>query len=122
MHSIGKTMFLLYLLARLLGEKETVALQISARRYVHFIEHGATIHKGEALGAIPAGAWVLSDSTEEIQPCSAFRFSDAHLVHTSSPAAVNWKKQLSATRHIMDIWREEFERLLYVRVVYFILH
>jgi hypothetical protein len=119
-------MFLLYLRARLLGEKKTVALQISARRYVLFTEHGATIHKGEALGAIPAGAWVLSDSTEEIQPCSAFRFSDAHLVHTNSPAAINWKdwvKQLSATRYIMDIWREEeFERLLYVRVVYFILH
>ena len=118
-------MFLLYLLVRLLGERKTVALQFSARHYVLFNEQGINIRKGDST--VPSGsladAWVLSDSMgmEEIQPCSAFRFSEACLVHTSSPAARDWKdwtKQLAATRHIMDLWtEEEFQCLLYARVV-----
>jgi len=123
-------MFLLYLLVRLLGERKSVALQFSARRYVLFNEQGINIRNGESpdSSGILAGAWVLSDSmgADEIQPCSAFRFSETCLVHTSAPAARNWKdwtKQLGATRHVMDLWtEEEFQRLLYVRVVYSILH
>jgi len=119
-------MFLLYLLARLLGERKTVALQISARRYVLFTEQGANIYKGDSPSGIPPGAWVLSDSLgkDEIQPCSAFLFSDAYLVHTSSPAAHIWKdwtKQVDAMMHVMDLWSEEFKHLLYVRVVYSVL-
>jgi len=117
-------MFLLYLLARLLGERKTAALQISPRRYVLFTEQGASAHKGDSP---PADAWALSDSlgTDEM-PCSAFQFSDACLIHTNSPAARKWKewtKQLTAIRHVMDIWsEEEFKCLLYVRVVYSVLH
>jgi len=121
-------MFLLYLPACLLGERKTVALQINARRYVLFTEQGAKIHKGDSPGGIPADAWVLSDSMgmDEDQPCSAFLFSDAHLVHTSSPAdsiCKGWTKQLTAARHLMDLWSEdELKCLLYVRVVCSILH
>jgi hypothetical protein len=79
-------MFLLYLLARLLGERKPVALQISARRYVLSTEQGANIYKGDSPGGIPPGVWALSDSMGrgEIQPCSAFLFSDAYLVHYQS--------------------------------------
>ena len=122
-------MFLFYLLICLLGKRKTVALQFSARRYVLFNEQGVNICEGDSphSSGLPADAWVLSDSMglDEIQPCSAFRFSEACLVHTSLPAARNWKdwtKQLGATRHVMDLWdEEEFQRLLYVRVVYSIL-
>ena len=120
-------MFLLYLLARLLGERKAAAVQISSQRYVLFTEQGASMHKGDSIGGIPADAWALSDSMGTDQtPCSAFQFSDAHLVHTSSPAArkwKEWKKQLGATIHVMDIWsEEEFKCLLYVGVVYSVLH
>ena len=125
----GKTMFLIYLLARLLCNRQTVALQISARHYVLFTEQGATIHEGDKPGGIPKDVWALSDTLgmAETHPCSAFLFSQhAHLVHTSSPAARNskdWVKQISATEHIMDLWSEkEVERLLYVMVLCSVLH
>ena len=112
----------MYLLARLLQEKNVVALQIGPDSVILFDEHG--IHpRGATLRTtkLPRGAWALSDSygTEEVNPCPAFQFSTAHLVHTSSPARNRWKSwmgKLSGIRFVMDVWPvDELRKLLYVR-------
>ncbi len=120
--SIGKTFFLLFLLVHLLRERIPVALQIDAKKFVLFDNHGARIYKTDSTyaSAIPKGAWTLSDSSgaEQLEPCAAFKYSKAHIVHTSSPASHRWKewvKQIGATRYIMDVWSsEELRGLLYV--------
>ena len=119
-HSTGKTFFLLCLLVHLLQERVPVALQIDAKNFVLFDSRGAHIYKTDSIdaSAIPEGAWALSDSGDQLEPCAAFRHSDAHIVHTSSPTSHRWKewvKQMSATRYIMDVWSsEELRGLLYV--------
>ena len=119
---------MLYLLARLLGEKKIVALQTSANRFVILDQGGVTMYETESGAPIPARAWALSDSAGDgqIQPCSDFRDSKAHVVHTSSPAQRNWKhwvKQLTANKYVMDMWNEqELQQLLCVRSISSVLH
>ncbi|KAF8521600.1 hypothetical protein BU17DRAFT_64826 [Hysterangium stoloniferum] len=111
---IGKTLFLLYLL-------EPVALQIDAKEFVLFSEDGVSRHSGGAWSAddIPKGAWVLSDSSDELQlgPCVAFQSPRVHVIHTSSPSSrrrKGWVKRLSAGIYIMDIWSLEELRTLFI--------
>ncbi|CAA7264998.1 unnamed protein product [Cyclocybe aegerita] len=113
---IGKTLFLLYVLARRLQEKEPVALQINSSEYALFCEQGVSIHSSES-GRVPTGAWALSDSSDGHRGlCSAFQKPFAHVIHTSSPASSRWKdwvKRLGAIKYIMDVWLpEEFRTLL----------
>jgi len=115
-------MFLLCLLVYLLQEQLPVALQIDAHEFVLFDNRGVRSYQtiSRYASAIPNGAWTLSDSSgeQQLEPCAAFKYSKAHIIHTSSPAAHRWKeweKQLGATRYIMDVWHlEELRGLLYV--------
>jgi hypothetical protein len=112
---LGKTFFLLCLLDYLLRERIPVALQIDAKNFVLFDNHGTRIYKTiQHMYAplIPKGAWTLSDSSgaEQLKPCAAFKYSKAHIVHTSSPASHRWKewvKQIGATRYITNVWSSE---------------
>lgn len=117
--SIGKTLFLLYILARRLHERQPVALQVDASNFALFDKGGASLHESSPISAylIPEGAWALSDSSggEVVEPCSAFKWHRTHIVHTSSPASCHWTKDVFAIRHVMDIWSlEELQTLLYV--------
>lgn len=111
---------MLFLLARLLQEENVVALQTGNDSVILFDRHGVHQH-GATLHAIelPHGAWALSDShgTDEINPCPAFQFSDAHLVHTGPPGNYwkGWMSHLAGIRFLMDVWpAEELKKLLYV--------
>ncbi|KAF8959419.1 hypothetical protein BDZ97DRAFT_1667164 [Flammula alnicola] len=104
---IGKTLFLFYVLARRLQEKEPVALQIDSNQFALFDERGVSLHSSEC-GHAPRGAWALSDSScEGGRLCSAFQYPDAHVIHTSPPASRRWEgwvNRLSANEYIMDVW------------------
>ena len=115
-------MFLLYLLARRLQERQPVALQMDSQTFALFDEHGVSLHKSSLDSAflIPKCAWALSDSGAmgDVSPCPAFIQQRPHMVHTSSPAShcwETWVKALSARKYIMDVWSpDEFQTLLYV--------
>ena len=98
---------------------QAVALQINVDHFVLFDEGGIRKHGKHDDFAIPKGTWTLSDS-QSFEPCTAFQYSEGHLLHTSSPAQDRWKewvKQLSAKVYVMDVWSlEEFRTLLYVLV------
>ena len=117
----------MYLLARLLREKQIVCLQTSLDEFIIFDEGGVTRHTTYSGIHIPDRVWALSDSVGngQMQPCSAFQYSKAHMVHTSSPAQRNWKhwvKQLSANKYVMDMWNEqELRQLLCVKSIFSVL-
>ena len=115
-------MFLLYLLARRLQERQPVTLQMNPMTFALVDENGVSLHKSSLDSAflIPKGAWALSDSSAEgdVLPCPAFIQRRPHIVHTSFPASNCWEKwvmHLSAKKYVMDVWSlDEFQTLLYV--------
>ena len=120
--SIGKTLFLLYVLARRLHQRKPVAFQIDGKKYALFRPDGVTLHDSSSRNNhVPKDTWALSDadtSPERNQICFAFLQSEFHIIHTSSPSSSRWKswvKRVGAGKYIMDVWSlQEVQTLLCV--------
>ena len=121
---IGKSLFLPYLLARRLQERQPVALQ-TGKHIALFDEQGVRFYPADDEASryfLPRGTWILSDSSQEgdPEPCRAFRRPKpgVHTIYISSPDSRHWKgwaKHRSAIKFFMDVWSpKEFEKLLYV--------
>jgi hypothetical protein len=95
---------LLYTLIRRLELREPVALQVTTTQFVIFYQDGVKLSESVDLAPSYTG--------ESHQPCIAFQYSIAHVIHTSSK---QWVKHLSASVYFMDVWsQEELQVLLYV--------
>ena len=121
--SSGKTLFNVFLLVHLLGQKSAVAVQLpeKAPRYAFFTDKGVTIQSERESGPMaryPGNIWALCDSNEVVTtPSRVFSGIGPRMrvIQTTSPKASRWKqwaKEAHARRYVMDIWSiEEIKKL-----------
>ncbi|KAI9456403.1 hypothetical protein BJY52DRAFT_564652 [Lactarius psammicola] len=107
---IGKSLFLYYLLFRLLSEETPVALQLPSF-FIVFQDDGVYRHPLTAAPHhLPMGTRALSDSNNEGKhPCSAFlgaaRQKNALIIQATSPSEdrwKNWSKECGAVKFVMN--------------------
>jgi hypothetical protein len=106
----GKSIFLYYLLLRLLSEATPVAFEVGDHILV-FQANGVSIHPIHAqFDCIPKGSWALSDSnTQNKRPCNAFLRAAINqrtwIIQATSPLEERWKdweKEYGATWFVME--------------------
>ncbi|TFK82092.1 hypothetical protein K466DRAFT_603955 [Polyporus arcularius HHB13444] len=106
---IGKTVWLLQVLLHRLERKLPTAIHLSGDRFVVFDDEGATVRDARNRADLSRDYWALSDSNHDIrQPCRAFRFSNARVIHTTPPRpdrCKEWKKQHSASLLVSEVPR-----------------
>lgn len=107
------------LLYRLQNRLPTV-VQLDLHTFVVFNQDGARLYPATSTHYIniPASAWALSDSSDEvIKPCGAFLRRNVLVIQATPPAIKRWKewgKQYWAKLYLMDVWLDtELGALLY---------
>ena len=108
------TLFLVYLLLQLLGQKQVVAVQYEARLYALFHNRDqVTFHSvGDSAPLDDCGTtWALADSNSNVRdPHPIFVNSDIRTIQATSPRRDRWhewSKQARARCYTMDFWSEQ---------------
>ncbi|KAI9462208.1 hypothetical protein HD554DRAFT_2289333 [Boletus coccyginus] len=112
---IGKTLFLVYLLVRRLGQQKPVAVQfLNGKGFYALFKDTVSFHlltDGSPLRENPS-VWALCDSNQYVTIPDGLFLSHVgvRVIQTTPPTASRWKewsKQVGAQPYIMDIWSEE---------------